>query len=259
MKLFSILFWFAVSVYFQIGFSSEYPQASYKVENQNVVENMREKIRALGEHNNFIFVDLGIAADELNSLNKFKVESPGQYDRFGSLHILNEELPSFLQSIGNNTAELIQEITEIISKVVCNIKEASNKETAWVSVRVFTPTHTFDVPRWHCDGYYYSPYSGAAFKFATVLKGTSTMFYPLPQNMRKTFRSHCKDRTFLANLIKQCHIESPKLGQGAFFLVGDMNNACVHSEPKIDGERIFFSVMPGNENEINELKERWAF
>ncbi len=258
MNLSSILFWFIALFCFQFGFSSEYPQVSYKVENQNVVENMREKIKELGEYNNFTFVDLGISAEELNFISKFKVESSGQYDRFGSLHILNDELPSFLQSIGNNRKELIQKITEIISKVVSNVKEASNKETAWVSVRVFTPIHAFDIPRWHWDGYYYSPFSGLAFKFATVLKGNSTIFYQLPQNVRKVFRSHCNDRTFLTNLLERSHIESAKLGQGSFFLVGDMNNACVHSEPKIDGERIFFSVLPGNENEINELKARWT-
>ncbi|NGX58315.1 MAG: hypothetical protein K940chlam3_01220, partial [Chlamydiae bacterium] len=38
---------------------------------------------------------------------------------------------------------------------------------------------------------------------------------------------------------------------------GDKNTAAAHSEPKIDTPRIFFSVLPGDENEIRELCDRW--
>lgn len=113
------------------------------------------------------------------------------------------------------------------------------------------------MPRWHWDGYYYSPYSGFIFKFATVLKGNPTLFYQLPKDLRKFFEQHSDDREFLSRLLERKNIETARSGQGAFFIVGDSDKAAAHSKPKIDSERLFFSILPGNEGEINKLYARW--
>lgn len=248
---------FFIFIFSQMGFSSEYSQHLVKESSSVVIEDMRKKIGNLGEDKNFTFIDLGISEEDLHLINQFKIETSDQYARFGSLHLLKDELPNFLRSIGSNNEELIQKITEIIFQIAYNVKEASNKETAWVCVRASIPNHDFDIPRWHSDGYYYAPYSGFAFKFATILKGNSTLFHQLSKDIRDVFDLHFDDREFLSNLIDVNTVESAKLGQGAFFIVGDRNRAAAHSEPKIDGERLFISVLPGNDDEINELYARW--
>ena len=68
--------------------------------------------------------------------------------------------------------------------------KAANKSSAWVAVRAFTPTHEYDMPRWHTDGAFYGlndpyPYPGLVFKFAAVLKGSSTLLYNLPGRYAK--------------------------------------------------------------------------
>lgn len=224
----------------------------------DVTEQMQEKIDSLNKNKNFAFVDLGFSDKDLEIIDQFKIDSSQQYDHFGNLDLLQDELSAFLRSIGNNDEHLIQKITQIIHEVASNVNKASHKETAWVCVRASIPNQAFDVPRWHWDGYYYSPYSGFAFKFATVLKGNPTLFYQLTPDLRETFELHFDDREFLSNLLDRNLIESLRPGEGAFFLVGDRESAAAHSEPKMDSERLFFSVLPGNENEISELKTRWG-
>lgn len=221
------------------------------------VEAMQQEIKNLGADTNFTFVDLGIASGDLRLINEFKIESTGQYDRYGDLELIKSELPEFLRSVGTNDERLIQKVTETVFSVASDVVKASDSETAWVAVRTFTPSHGFDIPRWHYDGYYFAPYDGFAFKFATVLKGNPTIFYQLPKDLRETFVLHSRDRMFLSNLLEKSSIEAPNLGQGAFFVVGDMDSAAVHSEPKIDGERLFFSVLPGSKDQIDDLNARW--
>lgn len=222
----------------------------------DILVDLQEKIEGLGENKNFAFVNL-LSDDDLQQLNQFKIESSNSYDRFGNLQLLQEELPGFLRSLGENDEQLIQKITKIICELASYVSQASRKETSWVCVRASTPNRDYDIPRWHWDGYYYSPYSGFVFKFATVLKGNPTLFYQLPKDLRKIFKQHSDDRAFLSQLLNSENIETTKPGQGAFFIVGDNNRAAAHSEPKMDGERLFFSILPGNEDEINELNVRW--
>jgi hypothetical protein len=231
------------------GFANE-------AELSNVAKNMREKTNLLGKEKNFCFVDLGISEEDLELIQQLNITASGQYNRFGNLHLLRDELPHFLRKNCSNSEPLTQKIADIIFQIASHVQKASNKETAWICVRVSTPNPAFDMPRWHQDGYYYSPYAGFAFKFAVALKGNPTLFYQLPQEMRELFHSS-SDREFLSTLLKRDKIESPKSGLGVFFLVGDKESAAIHSEPKIDSERLFFSVLPGNENEISELKDRW--
>lgn len=221
-----------------------------------VVADLQEKIESLDENKNFAFVNL-LSDDDVQLLNQFKIESSNTYDRFGNLQLLQEELPDFLRSIGKNDEQLIQKITKIIFEVASYVSQASHKESAWVSVRAFTPNHDFDIPRWHWDGYYYAPYSGFVFKFATVLKGNPTLFCQLPKDLREIFELHSEERKFLSQLLEGENIETAKPGQGSFFIVGDNDKAAVHSEPKMDCERLFFSVLPGNKDEIDELNTRW--
>jgi hypothetical protein len=221
-----------------------------------VVEKMQREVESLDENKNFTFVDLGLSDEDLNLIDQFKVRFTDQYDCFGDLDLLQDELSAFLRSMGNNDEHAIQRITQIIREAADRVIRASGKETAWVCVRTSTPNREFDLPRWHWDGYYYPPYSGFAFKFAAVLKGNPTLFHQLTKDSREVFESHFEDREFLSNFLAESLIESAKPGEGAFFLVGDRDSAAAHSEPKMDCERLFFSVLPGHASEIDELTIR---
>lgn len=75
--------------------------------------------------------------------------------------------------------------------------------------------------------------------------------------MRETFNSNWDNRLFLSELLDINKAESSKQGQGVFFVVGDDKIGAVHSEPKKHENRLFFSILPGDESEIEELYLRW--
>jgi hypothetical protein len=41
------------------------------------------------------------------------------------------------------------------------------------------------------------------------------------------------------------------------FIVGNTEKALIHSEPPMTEERIFISILPGTEKQIENLKKRW--
>lgn len=229
-----------------------------------VEELMREKISNLEQGSSFTYVDLGLSNEDLSLLDRFQFDKmpPGDqtsYNRFGNLHLLKEELPAFLKDIGNNDEEANQVVTEIISRIVNNVTKASGKNSAWVSIRFFTPPDESYIPRWHLDGSYYGPYPypGLVFKFAAVLKGPGTLLFSLENDMRSIFIANEENRLFLSELLDIHKAESAKRGQGIFFIVGDEELGAVHSEPEITEDRLFFSVLVGDQAEIEELYLRW--
>lgn len=219
---------------------------------------MQEKFKTLGPDNSFVFVDLGLTHSELNMLDQIKIETYNVLDRYGNLDLLKEEMPNFLRELGNDDEELIQFVTKLVYETSLNVAKTCQKETAWVSVRAWLPNHNYDMPRWHIDGLYYKDI--ACIKFATVLKGNPTLFYPLPKEMREEFNlrniSNNENREFLSKFLDINKAVTAEKGIGAFFIVGDDAIGAVHSEPKIDGIRLFFSVLPGNEDEIEEFHQR---
>jgi hypothetical protein len=229
-----------------------------------LVEDMREKIQTLNEDKHFSFVDLRISEEDLQAISKFKIDyskegAQTDYNRFGNLHLMQDELPDFLRCLGNNDEQLINRITQIIIETSANVVEAFNKDTAWITVRTNPSCELYDIPRWHSDAPYFLPYKDFQYKFATVLKGRPTLFHQLPQDLRGIFNYHLSPyhRVALMDMLADSYIETASLGQGAFFIVGDRNYGAVHSEPKFDLERLFFSVLPGTESEIHQLDTRW--
>ncbi|MBS0648798.1 MAG: hypothetical protein JSS10_06215 [Verrucomicrobia bacterium] len=232
-----------------------------------IVTDMQKKIRELGQKKSYAFVDLGITKEEWDFIDQLKFtqlspEATSEYDRFGSLHLLKTELPIFLRTLGNNDEEVLQTVTEVISRTVDHVLEATHKNSAWVSVRASVPTPAFNLPRWHIDGAYYGldhslPSLRPVLKFAAVLKGSPTLLYPLPEDKREEFNLKMSHREALAKLLDTHQVESPRKGEGVFFIVADTQLGAVHSEPKIDENRLFFSILVGEEAEINELYLRW--
>lgn len=225
---------------------------------------MCTQISKLGQTTSFAFADLGLSADELALIAKLKFDlSPGtnkNYDRFGDLHLLVEELPNYLRSIGNDDKAVIQAVTDIIYRTAQNVLLATDKPSAWVTVRATTPNHEFDLPRWHMDGKYYdllNPNPEMLFKFAAVLKGRPTLLYHLTPELRTIFNAHWTDRVYLSKLLDINSTVSPQKGQGVFFIVGDTELGAAHSEPKMDTDRLFFSVLIGTEANIAELFARF--
>lgn len=139
----------------------------------------------------------------------------------------------------------------------------------WLTIQIWSkPTHEFDLPRWHQDGYYWYPAEdGKVYKLGTVFTGPPTLFLePTEHNFRiyngAINHQHGNNdeerdmamRTWLAEQFGYSGIVVQP-GELARWTVGG-GSAIIHSEPAITEPRIFISVLPGTEAQIRELAER---
>lgn len=232
-------------------------QTNQPMIDQKVVIEMSNALQSLLPKN-YALVSLGLTDEELAIFDRMEIKNAANYSRFGNLELMRDEIPQYLREIGNNDEELIQKASDILNKIVMNVMNAFKKQTAWVTVRAFIPTKEYDMPRWHTDGYYYQPFTyGVQYKFAAALKGNQTLFFPMNDEMREVYKSNCNNREFLSRFFDVKQAETGQIGQGAFFIVGSPRCSALHSEPQINSTRLFISVFPGQECEIQELYERW--
>ncbi len=221
-----------------------------------------EKAVALGR--SFASFDLGLTAAERAALVDIKISETISYDNFGHAEVLQEDVARFLQSLGNAPA-VAAEVGKTIGKAAQNILKGFHAESAWITLRAFTPTVDYDIPRWHQDGTFFDSNGAAQYKAAISWKGAGTLFHDLPQDLSGTFNHFARGmeqtpetRRALADLVANSGVavDVPEAGQGAVFVVGAAN-AAVHSEPAIHEERLFMSVVPGTKAQIEDLRQRW--
>lgn len=221
---------------------------------ENPVYNMQQSINNLTEKGDFVFLNVLSPAD-LKLGEQLKIVNSNDYYNEGKLEGLEDDLPNFICSIGPNDPILAKEISEIFQNIISNILQASGKESGYVILRASTPNGEFDLPRWHEDGAFYRT-KPIEYKFATVLKGPLTLFcLPNPQLRELVCNTNQNNRIKCSELLKNEPVIQGNQGQGVFFKVGDGNkNSAMHSEPKIDSERLFFSFVPANLKEIQSRK-----
>ena len=240
---------------------------SLAMENEKEAREIQTAIKALSPSRSFAYYDLHLSENEKSAVNALKINKTDSYNNYANLNALGPEVGEFIKTLGlgKGNETNAKEVARLIVRLVNEILQASGEETAWVAVRAFTPTSEYDVPRWHTDGYYFEPYSGAPYKFALTLKGPPTLFYRLPNNKREEFYTlECKwteqndyNRQALADTLGQPKeiISIAQPYQGAVFIVGS-NNAAVHSEPPIKEERLFISILPGSKMQIKEWESK---
>jgi hypothetical protein len=226
---------------------------------------MVRSINDLKNGQSYLFFDLHFTNEEMKHFDALKVERAETFDYFYDLEELPAVLPAYFRSIGNDDEAAIDAVTSAVYRIAGLLTQAAGKERAWISLRATLANDAFDMPRWHTDGYYYLPQcenddysSKLVFKFAAVLKGPPTLFYRLPSFARQEFEAHAEDRAYLANWLPSDHIESPARGHAVIFIAGNLYRvaAAVHSEPKMDQPRLFFSIVPGDETEIAQMKKK---
>ncbi len=215
----------------------------------------------LESNKSFEYTDLGLSEDESEKLSQLNIETTSKFDQFGKPDELEERLLSFMENIGTNDPEMIKNALDIITRLARQVMASANKNSAWVSVRSFAADASSDTPRWHIDGGDYGLgnvvlYPRLTYKFAATLKGPSTYLYDLTTDQRSIFLSCYNDRAFLNQFLDINLAESAQAGQGVFFIVGDNDKGAVHSEPIFNESRLFFSVVVGDESEIEDLYNR---
>lgn len=197
-------------------------------------------------------------------------------------------IADFFKSIGNKD-EISNNIAKIIiNKLVKKFLLATKMDSAWLTIRTSTANNYFDIPRWHCDGYYYNAEKmhknkEFAYKFVMTLKGPGTIFKsdekakikmnqidneminelgtqiskidPLDiKKINKTnnlIHEEFRKKT-MEELLKFPTIQSNN-NQGIIFISGNKKRCLVHSEPPVHEDRLFISIVPGHYEDIIDM------
>ncbi len=202
----------------------------------------------------FVFFDLELTEKEREALEKLDIKYTSHYENYGDLQLLAEELQHFITSLSDSNIAIAKTVAQLVPRLVQKVLAILDQETAWVTMRAFTPVTVFKEPRWHSDSHYYPP-TGEQYKVAITLHGAQTLFYDIASEQRKTLEPICQNKRELTKIVDLSRVISPSFGQGSIFIVGS-DHAPIHSEPNIDGKRLFLSMIPGSNAQIKTLHKQ---
>lgn len=260
-------------IFYDLPYSNIEVNATY--EQCELGSGLSWEICSLSEDKPFVIYDLQLTQKEAESLSMLEVNSTGEYNHYGTVDTLNNEVSIFIEKLGN-TCDVSAQISKVIMRLLQESVNASKYQSFWIALRASTAHSGFDTPRWHTDGEFYDS-NAKQYKIAIVLKGAQTLFYDLPKENREWFnnlQNHAgifnedgflnkeltldsmeASRKIIASALDNKKAISAKFGQGSIFLVGS-NFAAVHSEPPIHEPRLFLSIVLGTKEQIKQLENR---
>ena len=232
---------------------------------------------------------------EIRSIESFKLNTYKGFNHFGSYKNL-KGINEFLSSLGENDNILVNRLEKIINNIIKKVLKGYKMEHFWMTIRVSMPNNLYDIPRWHKDGSFFpnDPTNPKTSKFVTVMKGPGTLLIKGNKRINKIYDDSCerernettptssieeqikvsdKYRPILAKELSKEKVIQLKNNQGLVFFTGNgvikkpitstsyvgiLDNGALHSEPKIDAPRMFISIIPGTEENIMALQERWS-
>ena len=242
-------------------------------------ENISEYLEARNTTKSaFQIFHIDYTQEEKDAIHNFNVKNAGNYkdyNYYGS-KLNKKDVKEFLEKLGDNSKKEINLITEIIFKLLSNITKGYKKDYYWISIRIVDLSHDFDIPRWHIDGKYFGEKLIQS-KFVTVVKGPGTLlkdntldikkvFHPIRDEFLKEIRGvpngtdewtkiNNKYREKFAHELQPFETKQLTNDDGVIFFAGDENSA-IHSEPKMDKQRMFISILPGTKEDIEMIGDR---
>jgi len=227
---------------------------------------------------NYITFNIKYTNKELEYLDNFNITKAKSFDHYGNIDDFDDKkLDEFLTNIGNN--QNINIISNIIHKLLDKITKGYQTKQCWMTIRATLPSNEYDIPRWHKDGNFFNDPDRNASKFITILKGPGTIFIKKSKKLNDIYYKYFikkrneynknkddydekienKYRKLYINKFKDFKQNQLKTRDGLIFFTGihkdKLINGLLHSEPKKDTPRLFISILPGTESEINELEE----
>lgn len=225
-----------------------------------------EDVQRFLAKNRLISIDLQLTPIERESIQNLVIsENIGDFEYRGSADDLNlpSVLGTYLKRIGDNSEEVVRNVTSLMVRFAEGSARFFDTKLIWIESRSFTPNNYFETPRWHTDAKFFNPYE--PYKTVVALKGRQTRFgvttdpdrfielSALENKEKHGSEEDLKIREQLDEITIE--IGTPHEENGAVFLVGG-NNAIIHTEPRIDTQRLFFSVIAGPKEEMDEWYNR---
>jgi hypothetical protein len=225
----------------------------------------------------FAFASMGLTEDDNAAIQSLKMKEYDTFNYCGMLASpqLHQLITDFVVQIGNDK-DISSKIADIlIDKVARPFLAAFNSDALWLTIRAsgpFTGTYTH---RWHRDGFYYRDREFAdknlyQVKLAGALCGPGTTFIKASDDIRDKFlelysrlyknidrtsrEAHLHNQKIIEQALEYEVEYQPKNGEVALFVVGNKERAAIHSEPDMNSDRFFFSIVHGSKSDIME----WA-
>ena len=218
---------------------------------------------------------------ELECIRKIQITNGNVFSHFGKIGNINPS--KFIQEIGSNSPTVANTFTTLVNKMVNAVCNGYDKDHAWIDIRATKPNDRFNIPRWHMDGSFFTETpedrKQIQSKFVAIFKGPGTLMVNstlkdkekmndiMRANGPKTqedFMKYLNDEQWQMDIrMKQNAIFARKKvkqlqnDEGLIFIVGNPEKALIHSEPPMTEQRIFISILPGTEKQIENLKKRW--
>jgi hypothetical protein len=130
--------------------------------------------------------------------------------------------------------------------------------SAWLVIRMTIPTLEYTLmPRWHRDGLmYHSDTDGDVnYKYAITLLGNPTKLLAESDLVRGIVHgSHQMKRAEYTEKLSSEPVIEAASGEIAKFSWGQKDSP-VHSEPDMNSDRVFISILYGSEREIRNMCE----
>jgi hypothetical protein len=130
--------------------------------------------------------------------------------------------------------------------------------SAWLVIRMTVPTLEYTLmPRWHRDGLmYYSDTEGDVnYKYAITLLGNPTKLLAKSDLVRDIVHGrHQKRRAEYAEKLSSEPVIEATRGEIVKFSWGQKDSP-VHSEPDMNSDRVFVSILYGSEREMRNMCE----
>lgn len=223
-----------------------------------------------------------------STLNSFTINSQKSYNFYGSTHLSQKNnVYSYLKTISNSNDKIIKNTEIIIHKIINSVLEGFDTDCYWLAIRSFLKNKDYEIPRWHKDGTHLASIRTPQPKFALALKGAGTLFientkknndlynkiqqkmasenYPKKPHTEYTkedydiyFKIEKKYRKIFATKFKSQSIIQIKPRNGVVFFGGvDSDKSAIHSEPNMEEDRLFISILPLTKESLILMKEKY--
>lgn len=241
-------------------------------------------------------INLGLNKKEKKIINNIKITNENAYAvhfYFSDKDEIIKIISDFFIEVGDNSSQ-IEKISKIIFKIIKNAIDNENQESGIINIRVSFDNDNIDDFRWHRDGRHIKiSEKRPVYKFVTTLRGESTPYVIDKDSIEKYNQvyeqqrelDNCIETYFrkydikptlsfykelwkitappLINAIGQNYLQAKTLDEGIFFLTmkdgsDDLTGGegVIHSEPRIQRNRIFIAVLPGPIDKCKEYVSR---
>jgi hypothetical protein len=229
----------------------------------------------------FEFVNLEYDPKEIEAVKSLNLNSETEFDYFGVLESdkLFTMIKEFIINLGNSEEIAVTITNGLINKIISPFLKTVGHNSMWFTIRIQQPTVKFNINRWNSDGYFYKANEFREkdlyqLKLAGTFTGEGTLFKKDSVVMRNKYlklrkklysdltfgyygsEKDLQNRKVIMEKLQKFETVAPSFGQVSIFVVGSHKKVAIHSEPSINKKRFFFSIVPGDCDDIKELATR---